>query len=115
MLLKEGRLRDMVVACVGGGSNAIGMFYPFAAFPDVQLIGVEAGGSSLEPGRHAATLVAGRPGVLHGAFSYLLQNEDGQILTTHSISAELYYPRLITRPPHPKKTVTPPPRLAHHS
>ncbi len=92
ILLKEGRLPDMVVACVGGGSNAIGMFYPFAEFPDVQLIGVEAGGSSLEPGRHAATLVAGRPGVLHGAFSYLLQNEDGQILTTHSISAGLDYP-----------------------
>jgi tryptophan synthase beta chain len=92
ILLKEGRLPDMVVACVGGGSNAIGMFYPFAEFPDVQLIGVEAGGSSLEPGWHAATLVAGRPGVLHGAFSYLLQNEDGQILTTHSISAGLDYP-----------------------
>jgi len=92
ILLKEGRLPDMVVACVGGGSNAIGMFYAFAEFPDVQLIGVEAGGSSLEPGQHAATLVAGRPGVLHGAFSYLLQNEDGQILTTHSISAGLDYP-----------------------
>ncbi len=92
ILLKEGRLPDMVVACIGGGSNAIGMFYPFAEFPDVQLIGVEAGGSSLEPGRHAATLVAGRPGVLHGAFSYLLQNEDGQILNTHSISAGLDYP-----------------------
>lgn len=92
ILLKEGRLPDMVVACVGGGSNAIGMFYPFAEFPDVRLIGVEAGGSSLEPGHHAATLVAGRPGVLHGAFSYLLQNEDGQILTTHSISAGLDYP-----------------------
>src|SRR5260370_24236802 len=82
----------MVVACVGGGRHAIVMFYPFAEFPDVQLIGVEAGGSSLEPGRHAATLVAGRPGVLHGAFSYLLQNEDGQILTTHSISAGLGSP-----------------------
>ena len=92
ILLKEGRLPDMIIACVGGGSNAIGMFYPFAEFPEVQLIGVEAGGSSLEPGHHAATLVAGRPGVLHGAFSYLLQNEDGQILTTHSISAGLDYP-----------------------
>ncbi len=92
VLLKEGRLPDMVIACVGGGSNAIGIFYPFAGFPDVQLIGVEAGGSSLEPGQHAATLVAGRPGVLHGAFSYLLQNEDGQILNTHSISAGLDYP-----------------------
>jgi tryptophan synthase beta chain len=89
---QEGRLPDMVVACVGGGSNAIGIFYPFADAPDVQLIGVEAGGSSLDPGHHAATLVAGRPGVLHGAFSYLLQNEDGQVLNTHSISAGLDYP-----------------------
>jgi len=82
----------MVVACVGGGSNAIGIFYPFAEDPEVQLIGVEAGGRSLEPGQHAATLVAGRPGVLHGAFSYLLQDIDGQILSTHSISAGLDYP-----------------------
>ncbi len=89
---QEGRLPDMVLACVGGGSNAIGMFYPFAADLEVQLIGVEAGGRSLEPGQHAATLVAGRPGVLHGAFSYLLQNDDGQILDTHSISAGLDYP-----------------------
>ncbi len=92
ILLQEGRLPDMVVACVGGGSNAIGIFYPFAEDPEVQLIGVEAGGRSLEPGQHAATLVAGRPGVLHGAFSYLLQDTDGQILGTHSISAGLDYP-----------------------
>jgi tryptophan synthase beta chain len=92
ILSQEGRLPDMVVACVGGGSNAIGIFYPFADAPGVQLIGVEAGGSSLDPGHHAATLVAGRPGVLHGAFSYLLQNEDGQVLNTHSISAGLDYP-----------------------
>jgi len=92
ILLQEGRLPDMVLACVGGGSNAIGIFYPFARAPEVQLIGVEAGGSSLEPGQHAATLVAGRPGVLHGALSYLLQNEDGQVLDTHSISAGLDYP-----------------------
>ena len=83
---------DMVVACVGGGSNAIGIFHPFADAPGVQLIGIEAGGSSLEPGQHAATLVAGRPGVLHGAFSYLLQDDDGQILSTRSISAGLDYP-----------------------
>lgn len=89
---QEGRLPDMVIACVGGGSNAIGMFYPFAEKAGVQLIGVEAGGASLEPGQHAATLVAGRPGVLHGAFSYLLQNEDGQVLDTQSISAGLDYP-----------------------
>jgi tryptophan synthase beta chain len=92
VLAQEGRLPDMVVACVGGGSNAIGIFYPFADVLDVQLIGVEAGGSSLEPGQHAATLVAGRPGVLHGAFSYLLQDDDGQVLNTHSISAGLDYP-----------------------
>src|SRR6266571_4409405 len=92
VLAQEGRLPDMVVACVGGGSNAIGIFYPFADVLDVQLIGVEAGGSSLEPGQHAATLVAGRPGVLHGAFSYLLQNDDGQVLDTQSISAGLDYP-----------------------
>jgi len=85
-------LPDKVVACVGGGSNAIGIFYHFADSPQVHLIGVEAGGSSLAPGQHAATLVAGSPGVLHGSFSYLLQNEDGQVLNTHSISAGLDYP-----------------------
>jgi tryptophan synthase beta chain len=92
ILAQEGRLPDMVVACVGGGSNAIGIFYPFADVPGVQLIGIEAGGSSLEPGQHAATLVAGRPGVLHGAYSYLLHDDDGQVLSTHSISAGLDYP-----------------------
>jgi tryptophan synthase beta chain len=92
LLLQEKRLPDMVVACVGGGSNAMGIFYPFADAPEVQLVGVEAGGASLEPGQHAATLVAGKPGVLHGALSYLLQNEDGQILDTQSISAGLDYP-----------------------
>jgi tryptophan synthase beta chain len=91
MLLQEGRLPDIVIACVGGGSNAIGIFYPFADKAGVQLIGVEAGGSGLEPGHHAATLVAGRPGVLHGALTYLLQNDDGQILDTQSISAGLDY------------------------
>lgn len=92
ILALEGRLPDKVVACVGGGSNAIGIFYPFADSPQVQLIGIEAGGSGLEPGEHAATLVAGSPGILHGAFSYLLQNEEGQVLNTHSISAGLDYP-----------------------
>ena len=92
ILAQEGRLPDKVVACVGGGSNAIGIFYPFADSSHVQLIGIEAGGSSLAPGQHAATLVAGSPGVLHGSFSYLLQNEDGQVLNTHSISAGLDYP-----------------------
>lgn len=92
ILAQEGSLPDKVVACVGGGSNAIGIFYPFAGSPHVQLIGIEAGGSSLAPGQHAATLSVGSPGVLHGAFSYLLQNEDGQVLNTHSISAGLDYP-----------------------
>ncbi len=89
---QEGCLPDAILACVGGGSNAIGIFYPFADAPEVKLIGVEAGGESMEPGKHASTLVAGSPGVLHGAMSYLLQNEDGQILDTHSISAGLDYP-----------------------
>src|SRR2546421_3500827 len=92
ILAQEGRMPDIVMACVGGGSNAIGMFYPFADASEVRLIGVEAGGMSLEPGKHAATLVAGKPGVLHGALSYLLQNDDGQVLDTHSISAGLDYP-----------------------
>ena len=89
---QEGRLPDMIIACVGGGSNAIGIFHPFADAPEVRLLGIEAGGTGLEPGQNAATLVSGRPGVLHGALSYLLQNEDGQVLDTHSISAGLDYP-----------------------
>ena len=88
----EGRLPDTVIACVGGGSNAIGIFYPFAGDADVRLVGVEAGGSGLGTGLHSATLVAGRPGVLHGAMSYLLQDADGQVIETHSISAGLDYP-----------------------
>lgn len=92
ILEQEGRLPDMILACIGGGSNAIGIFHPFADAPEVQLIGVEAGGTGLEAGQNAATLVSGRPGVLHGALSYLLQNEDGQVLETHSISAGLDYP-----------------------
>jgi tryptophan synthase beta chain len=89
---QAGRMPDIVIACVGGGSNAIGMFYPFADVPEVQLIGVEAAGSGVNTGKHSATLVAGRPGVLHGALSYLLQDSDGQVLETHSISAGLDYP-----------------------
>jgi tryptophan synthase beta chain len=92
ILAQEGQLPDMVVACVGGGSNAIGAFYPFADAPEVQLLGVEAGGTGVATGKHAATLSAGRPGVLHGSLSYLLQNEDGQVIDTHSISAGLDYP-----------------------
>ena len=88
----EGRLPDTIIACVGGGSNAIGMFYPFAGDESVRLIGVEAAGSGVATGRHSATLVAGRPGVLHGAMSYLLQDENGQVIETHSISAGLDYP-----------------------
>jgi tryptophan synthase beta chain len=92
ILAAEGRLPDCCVACVGGGSNAMGLFYPFKDDPGVRLIGVEAGGLGLETGRHAATLCAGSPGVLHGAMSYLLQSRDGQVLPTHSISAGLDYP-----------------------
>ena len=88
---KEGRLPDTIVACVGGGSNAIGIFYPFLN-DDVELVGVEAGGKGIETGEHSATLCAGEPGVLHGALSYLLQDRDGQVLPTHSISAGLDYP-----------------------
>ncbi len=88
----EGRLPEVVVACVGGGSNAIGIFTAFVGDEDVRLVGVEAGGSGIAGGKHAASLVAGRPGVLHGALSYLLQDGDGQVLPTHSISAGLDYP-----------------------
>ncbi|MEA5036848.1 Tryptophan synthase beta chain [bioreactor metagenome] len=90
-LEKEGRLPDTLVACVGGGSNAIGMFYPMLN-DDVRMVGVEAGGRSLTPGENGATLNTGSPGVLHGALSYLIQDEDGQVGETHSISAGLDYP-----------------------
>ncbi|MDQ7851233.1 MAG: tryptophan synthase subunit beta [Armatimonadota bacterium] len=91
VLEAEGRLPDVAVACVGGGSNAIGLFHAFRDDP-VRLVGVEAGGHGLESGRHAATLTAGRPGVLHGALTYLLQDSYGQVRPTHSISAGLDYP-----------------------
>jgi len=91
-LKQLGRLPDVVVACVGGGSNAIGLFAPFADDRRVKLLGVEAGGRALTPGEHAASLVKGRPGVLHGARSQLLQDADGQVLGTHSIAAGLDYP-----------------------
>jgi tryptophan synthase beta chain len=87
-----GRLPDAVVACVGGGSNAMGAFHAFLADADVALIGCEAGGDGVETGRHAAPLTAGSPGVLHGARSYLMQDEDGQTQNTTSISAGLDYP-----------------------
>jgi tryptophan synthase beta chain len=92
MLQEHKRLPDYVVACVGGGSNSMGIFYPFLNDKKVRLIGVEAAGRGLETGKHAATLIAGSLGVLHGAKSYVLQDKDGQILETHSISAGLDYP-----------------------
>ena len=88
----EGRLPDYVLACVGGGSNAIGAFHPFLPDASVRLLGLEAGGKGLASGEHSATLTAGRPGVLHGAMSYLLQDADGQVSPAHSISAGLDYP-----------------------
>jgi tryptophan synthase beta chain len=88
----EGRLPDILVACIGGGSNAMGLFHPFLDDPDVRLIGVEAAGHGVETGEHAASLAGGRPGVLHGNRTYLLQNDDGQIIEAHSISAGLDYP-----------------------
>jgi len=91
MLAAEGRLPDSLIACVGGGSNAIGLFHAFLD-DDVKLYGVEAGGAGLHTGKHAASLTAGRPGVLHGNRTYLLEDEAGQILETHSISAGLDYP-----------------------
>ncbi|XKH02607.1 tryptophan synthase subunit beta [Marinobacter nauticus] len=89
---KTGKLPDALVACVGGGSNAIGMFYPFLADENVELYGVEAGGLGIETGQHAAPLCAGRPGVLHGNRTYLMEDENGQIAGTHSVSAGLDYP-----------------------
>ncbi len=87
-----GRLPEVVVACVGGGSNAAGMFYPFVDEPGVELVGVEAGGRSSRPGEHASPLSNGQPGVLHGSFSYVMQDEDGQTCDVHSVSAGLDYP-----------------------
>ncbi len=91
-LHQAGKLPDALVACVGGGSNAIGMFYPFLTDESVQLYGVEAGGLGIETGQHAAPLSAGRPGVLHGNRTYLMEDENGQISGTHSVSAGLDYP-----------------------
>ncbi|MBL8216678.1 MAG: tryptophan synthase subunit beta [Bryobacterales bacterium] len=91
MLEREGRLPDVVYACVGGGSNAIGIFHPFVQDEGVKLVGIEAGGKSPRLGEHAARFSGGSPGVLHGAFSYLLQDDDGQVSLTHSVSAGLDY------------------------
>lgn len=92
MLAAEGRLPDALVACIGGGSNAIGLFHPFLDDKDVEIYGVEAGGHGIETGEHAASLNGGEPGVLHGNRTYLLQDDDGQITDAHSISAGLDYP-----------------------
>jgi len=92
MLERSGKLPDGVIACVGGGSNAIGMFHPFIADPSVEIVGIEAGGKGTALGQNAATLAYGRPGVLHGAYSLLLQDENGQIQETDSVSAGLDYP-----------------------
>ncbi len=89
---QEGQLPDALVACIGGGSNAIGLFYPFIKDTSVALYGVEAAGEGIETGRHAAALCAGRPGVLHGNRTYLIEDDNGQIIPTHSISAGLDYP-----------------------
>ena len=92
MLERTGKLPDAIIACVGGGSNAIGMFHPFIGDASVEIIGIEAGGTGNGLGQNAATLATGRPGVLHGAYSLLLQDKDGQIQETHSVSAGLDYP-----------------------
>lgn len=92
MLAREGRLPDSLVACIGGGSNAMGLFHPFLDYPEVQMVGVEAAGHGIETGQHAASLKGGTPGVLHGNRTYLLQDSDGQIADAHSISAGLDYP-----------------------
>ncbi|MBA4781797.1 MAG: tryptophan synthase subunit beta [Rhizobiales bacterium] len=92
MMTAEGRLPDMLIACIGGGSNAIGLFHPFLDDESVQIVGVEAGGHGLDTDQHCASLTGGKPGVLHGNRTYLLQDDDGQILEGHSISAGLDYP-----------------------
>jgi len=92
ILEREGRLPELLVACIGGGSNAIGLFHPFLDDAGVRMVGVEAAGRGLDTGEHAASLSGGQPGVLHGNRTYLLQDDDGQIIDAHSISAGLDYP-----------------------
>jgi tryptophan synthase beta chain len=104
LLKAEGRLPDYVVACVGGGSNAIGAFHSFIKDTNVKLVGVEAAGLGLETNQHAAPLSAGRPGVLHGSMSYLLQNPAGQVMETHSVSPGLDYPGVGPEHSHLKDT-----------
>ncbi|HTK80837.1 MAG TPA: tryptophan synthase subunit beta, partial [Bacteroidota bacterium] len=104
ILEREKRLPDYLVACVGGGSNSIGLFHEFLNDTEVKIIGVEAAGLGVESGKHAATLTAGRPGVLHGSYSYVLQDNDGQIMPAHSISAGLDYPGVGPEHSHLKDT-----------
>jgi tryptophan synthase beta chain len=92
VMIAEGRLPDSLMACIGGGSNAMGLFYPFLDDAKIRMIGVEAAGHGIDSGKHAASLAGGRPGVLHGNRTYLLQDDDGQIQEAHSISAGLDYP-----------------------
>jgi len=92
IMVAEGRLPDSLMACIGGGSNAMGLFYPFLDDAEIRMIGVEAAGHGIDSGEHAASLTGGRPGVLHGNRTYLLQDDDGQIQEAHSISAGLDYP-----------------------
>jgi tryptophan synthase beta chain len=92
MQAAEGRLPDSLIACIGGGSNAMGLFHPFLDDTDIEIYGVEAAGHGLDTGMHAASIAGGRPGVLHGNRTYLLMNDDGQITEAHSISAGLDYP-----------------------
>ena len=104
ILKKEGRLPDYLVACVGGGSNSMGLFYPFVRDETVRMLGVEAAGRGLRTGKHAASILGGEVGVLHGSKSYVLQDDRGQIRETHSVAAGLDYPgvgprvELLTRP-----------------
>jgi tryptophan synthase beta chain len=104
LLEVAGRLPAAVVACVGGGSNAMGIFHAFIPDADVALVGVEAAGEGIETGRHSASLAAGRPGVLHGSMSYLLQDADGQVAPAHSVSAGLDYPGVGPEHAHLKET-----------
>jgi tryptophan synthase beta chain len=92
IMAAEGRLPDSLVACIGGGSNAMGLFHPFLDEPNIEIFGVEAAGEGIATGHHAASISAGKPGVLHGNRMYLLQDGDGQVIETHSISAGLDYP-----------------------
>jgi tryptophan synthase beta chain len=109
-----GRQPDYVLACIGGGSNAMGIFYPYIGEPGVKLVGVEAAGEGLDSGKHSASLTSGLPGVLHGNRTYLLQDENGQIIETHSVSAGLDYPGVGVRVDHGRRSAAGVPRLLPH-